>query len=116
MLLFSGTNVEFKYRSIFREVGKVFGLPKEELDMLATKPIQEHDNKRVPITQNQFDALISHTYNTGGSDGLFKFINDRAACATIRNWIVTKYITAQGVKLNGLIRRRKAEADLFFAK
>jgi len=32
---FCGTNVEFKYRSIFREVGKVFGLPKEELDELA---------------------------------------------------------------------------------
>ena len=26
---FCGTNVEFKYRSIFREVGKAFGLPKE---------------------------------------------------------------------------------------
>jgi DNA polymerase III alpha subunit len=34
---FCGTNVEFKYRSIFREVGKVFGLPKEELDTLAKK-------------------------------------------------------------------------------
>ncbi|TRW27085.1 DNA polymerase III subunit alpha [Flavobacterium zepuense] len=45
---FCGTNVEFKYRSIFREVGKVFGLPKEELDMLATKPMEAHDkNKRV---------------------------------------------------------------------
>ncbi|TRW21067.1 DNA polymerase III subunit alpha [Flavobacterium zepuense] len=45
---FCGTNVEFKYRSIFREVGKVFGLPKEELDMLATKPMDTHDkNKRV---------------------------------------------------------------------
>jgi DNA polymerase-3 subunit alpha/error-prone DNA polymerase len=32
---FCGTNVEFKYRSIFREVGKVFGLAKEELDVLA---------------------------------------------------------------------------------
>ena len=32
---FCGTNVEFKYRSIFREVGKVFGLAKEELDALA---------------------------------------------------------------------------------
>lgn len=71
---------------------------------------------RVPITQNQFDALVSHTYNTGGSDGLFKLINDRAAGAAIRNWFVTKYITAQDVKLNGLIRRRKAEADLFFSK
>lgn len=32
---FCGTNVEFKYRSIVREVGKVFGLPKVELDDLS---------------------------------------------------------------------------------
>jgi len=44
---FCGTNVEFKYRSIFREVGKVFGLPKEELDDLATKPIESHDSNSV---------------------------------------------------------------------
>ncbi|WP_126654132.1 lysozyme [Chryseobacterium aureum] len=69
----------------------------------------------VSINQNQFDALVSHTYNTGGSDGLFKLVNDRAPGASIRNWFITKYITAQGVKLNGLIRRRKAEADLFFS-
>lgn len=42
---FCGTNVEFKYRSIFREVGKAFGLPKEELDALATKPMHQHDDK-----------------------------------------------------------------------
>jgi acetate kinase len=29
---FCGTNVEFKYRSIFREVGKAFGLPKKYYD------------------------------------------------------------------------------------
>lgn len=44
---FCGTNVEFKYRSIFREVGKVFGLPKEELDMLATQPVEMHDKNSV---------------------------------------------------------------------
>ena len=38
---FCGTNVEFKYRSIFRDVGKAFGLPKEELDTLATKPLSD---------------------------------------------------------------------------
>lgn len=37
---FCGTNVEFKYRSIIREVGKVFGLPKEELDALTKNPDQ----------------------------------------------------------------------------
>lgn len=35
---FCGTNVEFKYRSIIREVGKAFGLPKEELDELSKSP------------------------------------------------------------------------------
>ena len=50
---FCGTNVEFKYRSIFREVGKVFGLPKEELDVLAKNPIAVHDgNQIVKLVQN----------------------------------------------------------------
>ncbi|MDR6546495.1 DNA polymerase-3 subunit alpha [Chryseobacterium rhizosphaerae] len=35
---FCGTNVEFKYRSIIREIGKAFGLPKEELDELSKYP------------------------------------------------------------------------------
>lgn len=71
---------------------------------------------KAPITQNQFDALVSHTYNTGGSDTLFSLVNKKAPAADIRNWFTTRYITAGGKLLNGLIRRRKAEADLFFAK
>lgn len=71
---------------------------------------------KIPISQNQFDALVSHTYNTGGSDTLFSLINKKAPAADIRNWFTTRYITAGGKVLNGLIRRRKAEADLFFTK
>ena len=44
---FCGTNVEFKHRSIFREVGKAFGLPKDELEILSTKPVSEHDKNKV---------------------------------------------------------------------
>lgn len=44
---FCGTNVEFKYKSIFREVGKAFGLPKEELDILAGRPMDQHDDNSV---------------------------------------------------------------------
>ncbi|WDF66945.1 DNA polymerase III subunit alpha [Sphingobacterium oryzagri] len=44
---FCGTNVEFKYRSIFREVGKVFGLPKEELDALATRSAERDDDSQL---------------------------------------------------------------------
>ncbi|KAB1231352.1 lysozyme [Chryseobacterium viscerum] len=71
---------------------------------------------KVGLTQNQFDALVSHTYNTGGSDGLFSLVNKKAGESEIRNWFTMKYITAGGKTLNGLIRRRKAEADMFFSK
>ncbi|WP_346985727.1 lysozyme [Chryseobacterium sp. POE27] len=71
---------------------------------------------KIALTQNQFDALVSHTYNTGGSDTLFSLINKKADSDTIRKWFTEKYITAGGKVLNGLIRRRKAEADLFFSK
>jgi lysozyme len=71
---------------------------------------------KVAITQNQFDALVSHTYNTGGSDTLFSLINKKADSDAIRKWFTEKYITAGGKVLNGLIRRRKAEADLFSHK
>lgn len=69
----------------------------------------------VPVNQNQFDALVSHTYNTGGSATLFKLVNNGAHDLAIRDWFENRYITANGVKLNGLVRRRKAEADLFFS-
>ncbi|WP_431609250.1 DNA polymerase III subunit alpha [Chryseobacterium sp. 'Rf worker isolate 10'] len=55
---FCGTNVEFKYRSIFREVGKVFGLPKEELDDLATKPIENHDSNSVVKLVHQYGQMM----------------------------------------------------------
>lgn len=71
---------------------------------------------KVNLTQNQFDALVSHTYNTGGSDTLFSLINKKAGSEVIRDWFTSRYITAGGKVLNGLIRRRKAEADLFFRK
>lgn len=55
---FCGTNVEFKYKSIFREVGKVFGLPKEELDALAGKPMNEHDDNSVFRMVHQYGKLL----------------------------------------------------------
>jgi len=55
---FCGTNVEFKYRSIFREVGKAFGLPKEELDVLATRPMNEHDNNSVFKMVHKYGKLL----------------------------------------------------------
>lgn len=55
---FCGTNVEFKYRSIFREVGKVFGLPKEELDMLAKNPIAKHHKNEVVKMVQEYGMML----------------------------------------------------------
>lgn len=55
---FCGTNVEFKYRSIFREVGKVFGLPKEELDALAKSPMERHDDNSVVKLVHKYGKML----------------------------------------------------------
>lgn len=70
---------------------------------------------KVDLNQNQFDALVSYTYNTGGSDTLFKMINKGEHPDNIKNWFITKYISAGGKTLPGLVRRRKAERDLYFS-
>ena len=44
---FIGTIGTFKYRSTFRELGKVFGLAKREIDQLTRKPIDQHPADQV---------------------------------------------------------------------
>lgn len=55
---FCGTNVEFKYRSIFRELGKVFGLPKDELDALAKNPMERHDDNSVVKLVHKYGKML----------------------------------------------------------
>lgn len=69
---------------------------------------------KAKLNQNQYDALVSYTFNTGGSDTLFKLINKGAPKDQIVKWFTTKYITSNGVRKGGLVRRRKVECDLFF--
>lgn len=69
---------------------------------------------KVKLTQNQFDALVSHTYNTGGSQNLFNAVNRKASAAEILGRFSNHYITAGGVIQRGLIERRRREAQLFF--
>lgn len=65
------------------------------------------------VKQNEFDALVSFHYNCGSSATLVKMVNSKNVL--LKDWWVTHYITAKGVKLNGLIARRKAEAKLYFS-
>lgn len=69
---------------------------------------------KVPLNNNQFSALVSYVYNTGGSSTLYNLINNKASDKEIKSWFENHYITANGVILKGLILRRKAEANLYF--
>ncbi len=55
---FCGTNVEFKRKSRFRELGKVFGLPKDELDQLSKKPKEQHDQNSVVQLIYKYEQLL----------------------------------------------------------
>lgn len=71
------------------------------------------------ITQQQFDALVSFAYNLGPanlkSSTLLKKVNTNPNDETIRGEFM-KWVKAGGKTLKGLVRRREAEADLYFKK
>jgi len=73
---------------------------------------------REDLTGSQFGALISFAYNLGEGalrqSTLLKKVNANPLDAQIRNEF-QKWIYADGKKLNGLLRRRNAEADLYFS-
>jgi GH24 family phage-related lysozyme (muramidase) len=69
----------------------------------------------VPLTDGQFDALVSFTFNLGAGalqrSTLRRKVNrgDHAAVpAEFRKWV-----WVGGRKLEGLVRRREAEAELY---
>lgn len=67
----------------------------------------------VPLNPNQFDSIVSFDFNTGSLDrsNVLHSINAKqfaAVRADLGMWAYSK-----GRLLAGLVRRRKAEADLF---
>lgn len=67
----------------------------------------------IPITQYQFDALVSYFYNIGYSATMIQLVNLKASKEEITEWFTSHYITGGGVYLPGLFYRRKSEAHLF---
>lgn len=71
------------------------------------------------INQNQFDALVSFCYNLGPSNlkssTLLKKVNADPNDPSIEVEFM-KWVKAGGKTLKGLVRRREAEAKLYFNK
>lgn len=65
------------------------------------------------LNQNQFDALVSFTYNCGNGN-LKKLIKNRNLAQIAEALLL--YNKSNGKVLNGLVRRREAERALFLAK
>ena len=72
---------------------------------------------KVPLKQWQFDALVSFTFNLGAgnlySSTLLKKVNRNPDDPSIRQEF-EKWVYADGRVLQGLVDRRKAEADMYF--
>jgi len=80
---------------------------------------------KVPITQGQFDALVSFAYNVGldidedtkaeglGDSTLLRLFNAGDIAGAANQFLL--WNKANGIVLPGLVRRRKAEQALFLS-
>ena len=75
------------------------------------------DLVKVPLNQNQFDALVSFVYNVGKGafrkSTLLKKLNEKQYILASNEF--KRWVYAGGKKLKGLQRRREAEKKLFIS-
>ena len=98
-------------------------ISKEQADNMLLNELDEyceHVEKAVDVTlkQNEFDALVSWTYNLGPTN-----LNDSTMLKVLNNKDfeevpnqIKRWNKAGGKVLQGLVRRREAEALLFQGK
>ena len=71
-----------------------------------------------PLTQNQFDALVSFEYNVGygnfASSTMLKLLNQGKYSEAALQF--SRWVYANKKVLAGLVKRRQAEKDLFLKK
>lgn len=73
----------------------------------------------VPLTQYEFDALVSFTFNVGPSafrgSTMRRLLNERASKTVVASEF-SRWVKADGKPLPGLVRRREEEKALFLRK
>lgn len=100
-------------------------ITKIEAEQLLTNTLKEFESNTlallngVKVNQNQFDALVSFAFNLGtgslAKSTLLKKVKVNPNDPTITQEF-TKWVMGGGVRLTGLVRRRKKEAELYFKK
>ena len=97
-------------------------ITQEQAEQMLVEELNEYegyinDMVTVPLSQNQFDALVSWVYNLGGGNlkasTLLKVVNSGEFNGVPEQ--IMRWNKAGGKVLEGLTRRRQAEADLFSA-
>lgn len=98
-------------------------ITKEQAEILLRKTVRDFEQNvsallnTTPVNQNQFDALVSFAFNLG-TGALAKSTlltkvkanpNDPAISREFGKWV-----NAGGLKRNGLVTRRRIEAELYF--
>lgn len=72
---------------------------------------------KVPVNQNQFDALVDFSYNLGignfQKSTLLKLVNNKDFIGASKQF--KKWNKSNGKVLNGLTNRRKEEEELFLS-
>lgn len=100
----------------------------DELFLFVLKMFEKEVNSllKTEVNQNQFDALMSFAYNVGsdidqdnipeglGDSTLLRKVNEYPDDPTIEKEFL-KWNKCRGLRLEGLIRRRKEEAELYFS-
>ena len=95
-------------------------ITQEEAEQMLENELAEYEGYiekyvTVPLTQNQFDALVVWVYNLGPTNlrrsTLLKELNSGNYTAAGKE--ITKWNKAGGKVLTGLVKRREAEAELF---
>lgn len=101
-------------------IGKGMKITKEKAEQLLKKDVEQFEQSvdnlvKVPINQNQFDALVSFAYNVGSGalkgSTLLKKLNQENYQGAANEFL--KWNKAGGKILTGLRRRREAERKLF---
>ncbi len=93
----------------------------EASELIAQEVVRYENSVRrlitVPLTQNEYDALVSFTYNLGG--GVLQYstlrmkINRSEKKEAAKEFL--KWVYSAKVKSKGLMRRRLSEMELFLA-